>query len=221
MNFGIFNGRKIKINNSRFLKIRGKILQLDWIFPSLCAKFQLQIIFFEGFRGGGQLGPSSVSTRTRPVGAGASSRARPGVPAPRAGQARQPPARARRASPPRGPGAPAPRARQPPSRARRASPRAGQAWGARLEAGASARAGQAWARAWRLGRAPARGHGSPGDSPSCQPDAPRAAGELLWSPHVAMITGSFRNPIRPVKSIIFLCAFPQNLGSFRAGSYFI
>ena len=38
-----------------------KILQLDWIFLSLCAKFQLQIIFFEGFRGGGQLGPSSVS----------------------------------------------------------------------------------------------------------------------------------------------------------------
>ena len=28
------------------------ILQLDWIFLSLCAKFQLQIIFFEGFRGG-------------------------------------------------------------------------------------------------------------------------------------------------------------------------
>jgi hypothetical protein len=62
MNFGIFNGRKIQINNSRFLKIRKKILQLDWIFPNLCAKFQLQIIFFEGFRGGGQLGPSSVST---------------------------------------------------------------------------------------------------------------------------------------------------------------
>ena len=56
MNFGIFNGRKIKINNSRFLKIREKILQLDWIFPSLCAKFQLQIIFFEGFRGGGPAG---------------------------------------------------------------------------------------------------------------------------------------------------------------------
>jgi len=64
------------------------------------------------------------------VAAGESSRARPGVPAHRAGQARQPPARARRASPPRGPGVPA--------------PRAGQAWGARLEAGASARAGQAW-----------------------------------------------------------------------------
>jgi len=61
MNFGIFNGRKIQINNSRFLKIQKKILQLDWIFPNLCAKFQLQIIFFEGFRGGGQLGPSSVS----------------------------------------------------------------------------------------------------------------------------------------------------------------
>jgi hypothetical protein len=56
MNFGIFNGRKIKINNSRFLKIREKILQLDWIFPSLCAKFQLQIMFFEGFRGGGPAG---------------------------------------------------------------------------------------------------------------------------------------------------------------------
>jgi len=56
MNFGIFNGRKIQINNSRFLKIRKKILQLDWIFPNLCAKFQLQIIFFEGFRGGGPAG---------------------------------------------------------------------------------------------------------------------------------------------------------------------
>ena len=56
MNFGVFNGRKIKINNSRFLKIREKILQLDWIFPNLCAKFQLQIIFFEGFRGGGPAG---------------------------------------------------------------------------------------------------------------------------------------------------------------------
>ena len=63
--------------------------------------------------------------------------------------------------------------------------------------------------------------GSPGDSPWCQPDAPRAAGELLWFPHVAMITGSFPHPIIPVKSIIFLCAFPQNLGSFRAGSYFL
>ena len=56
MNFGIFNGRKIKINNSRFLKIREKILQLDWIFPNLCAKFQIQIIFFEAFRGGGPAG---------------------------------------------------------------------------------------------------------------------------------------------------------------------
>ena len=63
--------------------------------------------------------------------------------------------------------------------------------------------------------------GSPGDSPWCQPDAPRAAGELLWFPHVAMITGSFPHPIIPVKSIIFLCAFLQNLGSFRAGSYFL
>jgi hypothetical protein len=86
INFGIFNGRKIKINNSRFLKIREKILQLDWIFPNLCAKFQIQINFFEGFRGGWQLGPSSVSTRTRPVAAGASSRDIPA--SPRAGQAR-------------------------------------------------------------------------------------------------------------------------------------
>ena len=128
------------------------------------------------------------------------------------GQACQPPARARRASPPRGPGAPAPR------RARRASPpRApaplagqacrpprGQAWGARLEAGASARA-----RPWQ-----------PRGQSVVPARRPRAAGELLCSPHVAMITGSFPHPIRPVKSIIFLCAFPQNLGSFRAGSYF-
>src|SRR3989304_1108630 len=56
MIFWIFNGRKIQINNSRFLKILKKILQLHWIFTSLCAKFQLQIFFFEGFRGGGPAG---------------------------------------------------------------------------------------------------------------------------------------------------------------------
>jgi len=56
MNFCSFNGWKIKINTSRFLKILKQILQLDWIFPNLCAKFQLQIIFFLGFRGGGPAG---------------------------------------------------------------------------------------------------------------------------------------------------------------------
>ena len=56
MNFWTFNGWKIKINTSGFLKILKQILQLDWIFPNLCAKFQLQIIFFLGFRGGGPAG---------------------------------------------------------------------------------------------------------------------------------------------------------------------
>ena len=40
--------------------------------------------------------------------------------------------------------------------------------------------------------------------PRCQPDAPRAAGELPWFPHFAMITGSFAHDTKQVKSIIFL-----------------
>ena len=76
------------------------------------------------------------------------------VPAPRASQACQPPARGRPGREARA-ALPAPRARE-----------ARRSWG--------------------------------------QPDAPRAAGELLVSPHFAMITESFLHDIIPVKSIIFL-----------------
>jgi len=54
--FRVFNGGKWWINTFRPQKILKLFLQLDWIFPSLCAKFQLQMIFFEGFRGGGPAG---------------------------------------------------------------------------------------------------------------------------------------------------------------------
>ena len=123
-----------------------------------------------------------------------------------------------------------------PARARPWQPlaRAGQARGARLEAGARARAGQAWgsrASPWselpRAGQAcqpPARARTGRGarlealPAPRVlpvprvrearrgwwQPDAPRAAGELLCFPHFSMIMESFPHGIIPVKSIIFL-----------------
>ena len=116
-------------------------------------------------------------------------------------------------APARGPGSPSPARDRPGARAR-----AGQAWGARASPWSELpRAGQACqppARA-RTGRG-ARLEALPAPRvlpvPRVrearrgwwQPDAPRAAGELLCFPHFSMIMESFPHGIIPVKSIIFL-----------------